>query len=94
MIRPTTSRGISKLRCTYALPGWCGDGGVSEFEFYLNRLLGKKTHTENVLGYVKANCNNIDDLNKIYSAVEAMLEELELTPPPATLKQLLIQSVD
>jgi hypothetical protein len=46
---------------------------------------------EFLIGMIRENCNNADDLSKIALAVESMLEDLQEPSQPATLKQLLIQ---
>jgi hypothetical protein len=46
---------------------------------------------EFLIGMIRENCNNIDDLSKIALAVESMLEEFEEPPQPTTLRQLLLQ---
>jgi hypothetical protein len=61
------------------------------FEEMLHRYLSRKNFTEMAIGYIRANCKNVDDLNKLISACETMLEELEDKPSPATLKQLMLQ---
>jgi hypothetical protein len=46
---------------------------------------------EFLIGMIKENCNNADDLSKIALAVESMLEALQEPVQPTTLRQLLIQ---
>lgn len=46
---------------------------------------------EFLIGMIRENCNNVDDLSKISIAVESMLEALKEPVQPATLRQLLLQ---
>jgi len=46
---------------------------------------------EFLIGMIRENCNNVDDLSKISIAVENMLEELREPVQPTTLRQLLLQ---
>lgn len=50
---------------------------------------------EVIISMIKANCNNPDDLSKIASAIESLLEhseQLKNTISPTTLRQILLQA--
>jgi hypothetical protein len=49
---------------------------------------------EYIINMIKLNCNNMDDLSKIYVAVESLIEQFDEDKDRPTIKQLLLQVSD